>query len=183
MVVTSSHEIARNLVDKMALRVASWTCMNMNLTSVQPSLSNQCMDGLFGTFKLLKSSHKDSYFNIRQPWNKTWKIEFPLQVIYLSQNWPEIPLCIQLIFFKCAQFFAVYSRPFFNPRFLALQFDGLNVYLKCPTNPWFFFVFNQETHSTFHHIYKTIFNHYTFCPFQFGTSRYCHKIFFAFPPQ
>jgi len=54
MVVTSSHEITKNLANWMALKMAYWTSMNINWTNVKPTLSNECMDGLFGAFILLK---------------------------------------------------------------------------------------------------------------------------------
>ncbi len=73
MVVTSSHEHVMNLVDWMALTMVSWTCMYMNLARTQPTISYQCMLGLFGIAKFLKSSYKLSYFSIGWPWDKTCK--------------------------------------------------------------------------------------------------------------
>jgi hypothetical protein len=86
--------------------------------NVQPPLLNQWIDELFGTFKLLKRSYKDSYSNIKQPWHKTWKIDCIWTIFQFPSptslfTWTKIdlePLCAyNLKFFMCVQSFAMYS--------------------------------------------------------------------------
>jgi hypothetical protein len=126
MVISSSHEQVRNLVHLMALTMASWTCMYMNSTRTQPTISNQCMLGLFGIPKLLKSSYKLSYSNITQPWDKTYKIYFICKIIQFPSH-VGLFICAKIdlrplwtynfMFFKWAQSCAMYYLPFFTPNF------------------------------------------------------------------
>jgi hypothetical protein len=135
----------------MALRMAFWTCMNMNLTY--------------------------SYFNIWQPWNKTWKIgfiwsffySFPLQVYLFEPKLTWNPFVYTISYSSNVHNFLQCIPNLFSTQ----DFLHYNLMAQCLVKvshlqPIFFFVFNQETHSTFHHIYKTILNHYTFCPWHFG---------------
>jgi hypothetical protein len=75
--------------------MAYWTSMNINQTSVKPTLSNECMDGLFGAFILLKVHTKTYEFQHQMTMKQDMKnkfhldnflIPFPCGSICLNQN-------------------------------------------------------------------------------------------------
>jgi hypothetical protein len=149
----------------MALIVASWTCIYINSTRTQPVVSYQCMLGLFGTAKLLKSSYKLSYFSIGQPWDKTCKIgfictnfQFPSPTSLFTCAKIDLKPLIQFHVLEVNAIMCNVFPTFFHHQLWHIPHYNSTTLVFCQCVPFtsndFFFVINQWTHSTLHHIYK-----------------------------
>jgi hypothetical protein len=150
----------------MALIVASLTCIYMNSTRTQPVITYQCMFGLFGIAKLLKSSYKLSYSSIGQPWNKTCRIDFICTIfqfpsptsLFTCAKIDLEPLSIQFHVLQVNVIMCNVLCTFFHPQLWHIPHYNSITLVFCQCVPFttndFFFVLNQWTHSTLHHIYK-----------------------------
>ncbi len=159
----------------MALTLASWTCIYMNSTRTQLEISYQCMLGLFGTTKFLKSSYKLSYSSIWRPTNKLCIIGF-ICTIFQFPSPTSLFTCAKidlkpLIQFHVLQVNAIMCNVF--PTFLHHQLwhiphYNITVLVFCQCVPFttndFFFVLNQWKHFTLHHIYRPSLKQQAPCP-------------------
>lgn len=179
----------------MALTMASWTCIYINSTRTQLVVSYQCMLGLFGTAKLLKSSYKLSYFNIGQPWDKTCKIgfictnfQFPSPSSLFTCAKIDLEPLIQFHVLEVNAIMCNVFPTFFHHQLWHIPHYNSTTLMFCQCVPFtsndFFFFINQWTHSTLHHIYKPSLTcqaplHMT-CKLliQFGICKCYHKTFF-----
>ncbi len=84
---------------------------------------DQCIEGLFGTFKLLKSSYKYSYSNIGWLWNKKWNKDLISTIFWFLSptslfTYAKIdfePFTYNLYFFHVCTIFCSVFLPFFDP--------------------------------------------------------------------
>ncbi len=84
---------------------------------------DQCIEGLFGTFKLLKSSYKYSYSNIGWLWNKIWNKDLISTIFWFLSptslfTYAKIdfePFTYNLYFFHVCTIFCSVFLPFFDP--------------------------------------------------------------------